>query len=244
MKIRLFILALSLCAHAAYAQSFSQPKVICSKNVQIINTDINSGYAGAGGTNRIYTLHYNGKVTEYRSKVPVARRSTTLTFVENMTVDPNEGGNVGTGPRNAKGYLGLYLLDPNGAGYEPGAIFTDGPIIYGTGMSDQDRRKAWANFFLMMVRAIDQQQGRKALGAKLVRSCLPHQNFCTTVLDANLVGINGIQEPRKVIVIIATDIHDQDKQLSRIVCTRPAPRKQVCRDWDTAKPVSTDIPLD
>jgi hypothetical protein len=73
-------------------------------------------------------------------------------------------------------------------GYEQGAIFTDGPIIYGTGMSDQDRRDAWAHFFLMMAQAVNQQQGRKALDAKLVRRCLPHQNFCTTTLDAWLVG--------------------------------------------------------
>ena len=90
----------------------------------------------------------------------------------------------------------------------------------GTGMSDQDRRKAWAHFLLMMAQEVDQQQGRKALGAKLARRCLPHQNFCTTILDADLVEMSGMQEPRKVIVIIATDIHDQNKQLSRIVCTR------------------------
>jgi hypothetical protein len=41
-------------------------------------------------------------------------------------------------------------------------------------------------------------------------------------LDANLVGIGGIQEPRKVVLIVTTDIHDPNKQLSRMVCTWPA----------------------
>jgi hypothetical protein len=99
-------------------------------------------------------------------------------------------------------------------------------------------------FFLMMAQAVDQQQGRKALAAKLARKCRPHQNFCTTILDANQVGISSMQQPRKVTVIIATDFHDQNKQLSRIVCIRLAPGKQVCRDWDTGKPVIADMPSD
>jgi hypothetical protein len=57
-------------------------------------------------------------------------------------------------------------------------------------------------------------------------------------LDANLVGIDGIQEPRKVLVVIVTDVHDQNKQLLRMVCTRPAKDKQVCRDWSTGKLVT------
>jgi len=64
--------------------------------------------------------------------------------------------------------------------------------------------------------------------------------FCTIALDAKLVGIGGIQEPRKVLVIVATDLHDQNKQLSRMVCTWPAKDKQVCREFDTGKLVTDD----
>jgi hypothetical protein len=175
MRIRLFILALSLYAVVADAHTFVPPEVVRLENVQI-EGDIGTVYAGNG--NRIYALYCAAKVAGCRWKMPVATRLITLTFVDDMTVKRNESKNIGIVPRDAK--VGLYLLDPTGGGYEQGAIFTDGPIIYGTGMSDHDRRNAWAQFFLMMAQAADQQQGRKALGAKLARRCLPHQNFCTT----------------------------------------------------------------
>jgi len=50
----------------------------------------------------------------------------------------------------------------------------------------------------------------------------------------------GIQEPRKVLLLVATDIHDPNKQLSRTVCTYPAKGKMVCRDWDTGKLIAGD----
>jgi hypothetical protein len=102
-------------------------------------------------------------------------------------------------------------------------------------MSDADRQKAWKHFFLQMVEAVARQQGKDALGVKLAKRCLPGQDVCTIALDANFVGIGGIQEPRKVVVLVVTDIHDQNKQLARLVCTRPANGKQVCREWDTGK---------
>ena len=92
----------------------------------------------------------------------------------------------------------------------------------------------------MMIKAVVSQQGKDALGVKLARRCMPDQDFCTTALDANLVGVGGIQEPRKVLVIVTTDLHDQNKQLSRMVCTRPAKGKQVCREFDTGKLVTDD----
>lgn len=64
-----------------------------------------------------------------------------------------------------------------------------------------------------MVEACAKQQGADALGAKLARRCSPGQDFCTVGIDANLIGIGGIQEPRKVLVVVATDIHDENKQL-------------------------------
>ena len=54
-------------------------------------------------------------------------------------------------------------------------------------------------------------------------------------IDANLVGIGGIQKPRKVLLLVTFDIHDQNKQLERIVCTWPAKDVRVCRDWSDGK---------
>ena len=93
MRIRLFILALSLCAVAANAQSFLPPKVVRLKNVQI-DRDIGTVYAG--NANRIYALYYNAQVAGCRWKMPFARRSIALTFVEDMTVNCNESENIGT----------------------------------------------------------------------------------------------------------------------------------------------------
>jgi hypothetical protein len=235
MRIHLLILAISLYAVAAEAQTFAPLKDVR------MGEDI--GNVRAGSANRICALYCAAKGVGCRWNRPV-KRPIKSPFVEDRTVSRRESKNGCIVSKDTKDYLGLYLLDPASGGYEQGAIFTDGPIVYGTGMSDQDRRRAWAQLFLMMAKAVDQQQGRKVLGAKLVRRCLPQRSFCTTILDANLIGIGGIPEPRKVMVIIATDIHDQNKQLSRIVCTRPTPGKQVCRDWDSGKPVVADIPLD
>jgi hypothetical protein len=89
-----------------------------------------------------------------------------------------------------------------------------------------------------MVQVAEQQQGRDAVSAKLSRRCMPGQNFCSTTLDANLVGIGGLQEPRKVVVAVSTDPHDQKKQLQRLVCTYPAKGTVICRDWSTGKLMS------
>ena len=100
--------------------------------------------------------------------------------------------------------------------------------------------KPGGHFFNTMVKAVASQQGQDALGVKLARRCLPDQDFCTTTLDAKLTGIGGIQESRKVFVIVATEVRDVNKQLSRMVCTWPAKDKQMCRDFDTGKLVTDD----
>jgi hypothetical protein len=123
-------------------------------------------------------------------------------------------------------------------GYAQDTAISDRPIIYGTGMSDADRQKAWKHFFSAMTKAVARQQGQDALGGKLARRCVPGQDFCTTALDATLVGIDGTQEPTKVLVVVVTDVHDQNNQLLRMVCTRPAGERQVCRDWSTGKLVT------
>ena len=124
---------------------------------------------------------------------------------------------------------------PKTGSYEQDTIIADGPIIYGTGMNDADRAKAWKRFFMQMVDANVRQQGPDTLGIKLARRCPPGQEFCTQSVAANLVGIGGIQEPRRVLVMVATALHDEHQQVMRMVCTWPAENKRVCRDWDTGK---------
>jgi hypothetical protein len=189
--------------------------------------------------NRNYLL-FDAKT---RWKMPGATDIITLSFVQDWTVKYNQGQNIGLVPEDTKGpsELGIFLLDETGGGYEQDTIFSDGPIIYGAGMNDEDRHKAWKQFFLMMVKTATEQQGRDALGPKLARRCLPNQDFCTIAVDAMLVGIGGIQQPRKVAVIVGTDAHDQNKQIERMVCTWPAQGKQVCRDWDTGKLITRDM---
>ena len=138
--------------------------------------------------------------------------------------------------------MGLFILDPTGGGYERDTMVSDGPIIYGAGMSAADRQKAWKNFFMQMVQAVVQQKGKDALGVKLARRCMPGQDFCTISLDANFVGIGGIQEPRKVAVFVSTDVRDDQKQLSRLVCTYPAKGTVICREFDTGKLMSAKHP--
>src|SRR5262249_47906265 len=116
----------------------------------------------------------------------------------------------------------------------------DGPIIYGTGLNDEDRQKAWKHFFMQMVEACLRQQGQDALGIKLLKRGQPGQDFCTTAIDANLIGIGGIQEPGKVLLVVATDVHDPSIHLSRMVCTWPTKDIRVCRDWNTGKLMSDD----
>jgi hypothetical protein len=135
--------------------------------------------------------------------------------------------------------LGAASAQDRGA-YEQDTVNTDGPIIYGTGMNDADRQKAWKHFFNMMVEACARQQGKDALGVKLAKRCQPGEGVCTIGIDANLIGIDGMKEPRKVLVMVVFDVHDQEQQLERIVCTWPARDYRVCRHWDTGKLVTDD----
>jgi hypothetical protein len=241
-----------LSAAAATAQSVVPPEVVQLENVQI-EGDMRTVYVG--NANNHYLLYCNIKATtgcitpeenknyllfnaNTRWKLPGANTFITLAFIQDWTIKYNQGENIGLVPEDGDrgpDHLGLYLLDPKGGGYERDTIVSDGPIIYGTGMSDVDRQKAWKGFFLTMVQAVVQQQGQDALGVKLARRCMPGQDFCTIGLDANFVGIGGIQEPRKVLLLVTTDVKDQNKQLQRAVCTYPAKSTMVCRNWDTGK---------
>jgi hypothetical protein len=253
MKIVLLALPMVLFAAAASAQDLVPPEVVRLENVKI---DDGMKTVYLENANKHFVLYCDVKAdgcitpeanknyllfdANTRWKMPGATNFLTLESLQDWTVKYNKGENIGLVPQDASGNLGMFLLDKTGGGYEQDTIFTDGPIIYGTGMNDEDRQKAWKHFFMQMVEAVIKQQGADAL-AKLARRCLPNQDFCTQSLGANLVGIGGIQEPRKVVVIVATDVHDQNKQLMRMVCTWPAKGKQVCRDWSTGKLMTSDM---
>ena len=173
-----------------------------------------------------------------RWKMPGAKDFMTLAFIQDWTVKYNQGENVGLIPEQSgasNGNLGLFVRDPDGGGYEQNVVISDGPIIYATGMSASDSQVAWKHFFTQMVQAAAQQHGKDAIGVMLARRCQPGENFCTITLDANLIGIGGIKEPRKVLVVVSTDIKDQNIQFSRNVCTYPADGTFICRDFDTGK---------
>ena len=67
----------------------------------------------------------------------------TLSFMQDWTVTYKAGENIGLFPAEAddRTRFGVFLLSDADAGYEQDTIFSDGPIIYGTGMSDEDRAK-------------------------------------------------------------------------------------------------------
>ena len=254
--MRLILTMAVLCCTAvgeASAQDIVPPEVVRLENVHV-DRDVKT--VTMGNAKGHYSLFCNVKADSCitpeqgknyllfngstRWKMPGAKEFLTLAGVQDWTIKYNNGENIGVVPEDANGELGMFVLDRTGGGYEQDTVFSDGPIIYGTGMSDADRQKAWKHFFMTMVKAVVSQQGQDALGVKLARRCLPDRDFRTTALDAKLVGIGGIQEPRKVIVIVTTDLHDHNKQLSRMVCTWPASGNQVCRDFDTGKLVTDD----
>lgn len=258
MRTALLAFTITCAGIAAAAQDLVPPEVVRLENLKV-DGDTRAVYVGNG--TRHWVLSCNLKTdgciapapdrkyllfdAKTRWKMPGAKTSITLSFVQDWTVKYNQGENIGLVPEDGEGgpsALGIFILDRSGGGYEQETVFSDGPITYGTGLSEKDRQSAWKQLFFMMVKAATEQQGKDALGVKVARRCLPNQDSCITALDAMLVGIGGIQEPRKVLVVVATDVHDQNKQLGRMVCTWPAKDKQVCRDWDTGKLVTGDMP--
>ena len=166
----------------------------------------------------------------------------TLSFIQDWTATYNSGENIGLVATDASkaNVLGVFLLDTTRGGYQQDVVVSDGPIIYGTGMNEVDRQNAWKHVVLQISEACYKQQGKDAASVKISRRCLPGQDYCSQIIDASFIGIGGIQEPRKVQLMIATDVHDQNKQLSRIICTYPAKATRVCRDWDTGKLIGDD----
>jgi hypothetical protein len=254
------VLALLTCR--AYAQEIIRPEVVRLENVQV---EGNMKTVYVGNTSVHYALYCNLKAVgcitpgtdknyllftkDTRWKMPGAKDFISLQFVQEWTVKYKEEEgteNIGLVPEQggSPDELGMFFMAsaaPDG-GYEADTIVSDGPISYGTYLSNEDRAKAWKHFWYQMVEAVVRQQGQDALGVKLAKRCQPGESFCTLALDANLVGIGGIQEPRKILLFVSFDVHDQSKQISRTVCAHPAKGHVVCRDWDTGKLVSARHP--
>ena len=239
----------------ASAENAVRPEVVQLENVFVEN-EMRTVYVG--NANNHYLIYCNTKsdgcfepeenknyflfTESTRWKLPGAKEFLTLALMQEWFAKYNQGENAALVPEDNKGELGVFIRDPTGGGYERDTILSDGPIIYGTGMGDADRQRAWQTFFTLMLKAAMQQQGKDAIGLKLARRCMPGEDFCTSVLDANLVGIGGIQELRKVAVFVSTDIHDDKKQLARLVCTYPSKGTVICRDFDTGKLASVKHP--
>jgi hypothetical protein len=254
MKIALVGFLLLLPAGAA-AQSIVAPEVVRFENVRV-EDDIKT--VTVGNAKQHYSLTCSTKADgcitpetnkkyflvtkDTRFKMPGAKGFMTLSFVQDWTTKYNVGENIGlvAAEEFSSPALGIFLIDTTGGGYEQDIIISDGPIIYGTGLSDADRQKAWKHIFLQMSAACSKQQGMDACEVKLSKRCLPGRNYCSATIDANLVGIGGIQEPRKVVLNIATDIKDPTLQVARTICTYPEKGKIVCRDWNTGKLISAD----
>jgi hypothetical protein len=244
MKAIITALPLLLCPALSSAQNGLVPPQVV--RLESMRQDSAMKVVTVGNAEKHYTLFCNVKAegcitpergqnylvfdTSTRWKMPGAKDFLTLAFIQDWTVTYSGSVNIGLVAQGSGPGLGMFILD----GIEQDTIFSDGPIVYGTGMSDQDRQRAWKVFFMKMVEAVVSQQGKDALGVKLSRRCLPNQDFCVMALDANFVGIHGMREPSKVILMVATDVRDSNQQLSRTVCTRPM-GNQVCRDWGTGK---------
>ena len=233
------------------AENAVRPEVVQLENV-LVEGEMRTVYVG--NANNHYLIYCNTKAegcfepeenknyflfTEStRWKLPGATEFLTLAFMQEFFTKYNQGENVALVPEDNKGERGVFIRDPTGGGYERDTIIADGPITYGTGMNDEDRQRAWQAFSMQMLKAAMQQQGKDAVGPKLARRCMPGEDHCIQALDANFVGIGGIKEPRKVVLMISTDVHDAKKHLARLVCTYPMKGVVICRNWDTGKLVS------
>jgi hypothetical protein len=183
-----------------------------------------------------------------RWQMPGTNDILTLAFVQSWTRTYDDGENIGLLPEKNIGLVpeesdpgdqpGLFVLDRKGADDAKDVVWSDGPITYGTGLNDAQRADAWKRFFRQIANATLAQQGADALRLMLARKCEPGQDFCITRIDADLAGIGGNEKPTKVLLTIATDLHDANRQILRMICTWPTHNNRVCRNWDTGKLVT------
>jgi hypothetical protein len=152
MKIIAIPLALLLHVAAANAQN-SLAEVVRFENVQ----EVKAVYVG--NANKHYVLFCSvktdGCITPEEDKdyllfnkdsrwmMPGATKFLTLADMQDFTVTYNQGENIGLIAKDGSSGIGMFVLDKSGGGYEKDTINSDGPIIYGTNLSDRDRKKAW-----------------------------------------------------------------------------------------------------
>jgi hypothetical protein len=65
-------------------------------------------------------------------------------------------------------------------------------------MNEQDRSRVWKNLTTQIMQLAAQQKGEAGLSSMLAQRCVPNETYCTIKLEAEMVGIGGIKEPRKV----------------------------------------------
>jgi hypothetical protein len=169
-----------------------------------------------------------------RWKLTGAKEPMTLSFIQESTSKYEKGESIGLVPEDLQGNMGMFVLDTLGAGYQPNSVIFDGPIQYGTGLNDENRRSVWKYLFEKMVEVVAKQQGMGALATKLAKRCPSGKSFCVVTLDADFVGIGRSPEPRKVVMIFVVESNDFKTHPLTAVCIKFNDR-QVCRDWDTGK---------
>jgi hypothetical protein len=128
--MRLILTVALLCCTplgAANAQEIVPPDVVRLENVRV---DDDIKIVTMGNAKGHYTLICNVKadscITPERNKnyllfnkhtrwkMPGAKEFLTLTGVQDWTIKYNQGENIGLVPEDAKGNLGMFLLDPAG----------------------------------------------------------------------------------------------------------------------------------
>ena len=142
-------------------QNLVPPEVVQLENVQV-EGDMKTIYVGNANKHYLLICNINadGCITPEENKnyllfdsntrweMPRAKDFLTLKYLQHWTVTYNQGKNIGliaedpSTPSTGLG-IGMFILDETGGGYEQDTVSSDGPIIYGTGMNDQDRQKAW-----------------------------------------------------------------------------------------------------
>jgi len=164
--MRLILTVAVLCCTAvgaASAQDIVPLEVVRLENVRI---DGDIKIVTVGNAKKHYSLFCNVKADgcitperdrnyllfnkDTRWKMPGAKDFLSLVWIQDWTVKYNQGENIalvreqGGGPKDKD--LGMFLLDRTGGGYEQDTVVSDGPIIYGTGLSDADRQNTWRHF--------------------------------------------------------------------------------------------------
>jgi hypothetical protein len=108
-----------------------------------------------------------------RWKLPGAKEFMTLSFIQDWTSIYGKGVSLGLVPEDGNGDMGMFLLDTFGAGHQLDTVLADGPIQYGAGLNDADRKAAWKYFFLMFAETLPSNEDRMRLEQRLASGVSP-----------------------------------------------------------------------